>query len=607
MLQTMRNNAQGMIAKVIVGFIIVVFALWGVESIVNLGGGEKPVTTVGDYEIFKSDVQSKVAEQKAQLRQQFGEQYDENLFNEKMLEQSALEQLINEKVAQTQADEMGLYASKAVIDQMIMNTPSFQSNGKFDPEQFKLILRMNNFSVMQYRSMLADSIKQNQMRSAFMLSTIETPFSVKQKQALDNEQREYSYVTFTSEAFKSSVELTDEEIENAYQTNIDRYQNPEKVKIKYVLLSNDAIESEQEVTDEDLEIAYADYVQAQQDKEQRDSSHILFEVGDSRSEDEAIALANEAIARINGGESFADVAKAMSDDTGSAEMGGSLGVNARGAFDPAFDDALFALEKGEVSQPVVTEFGVHVIKADNIVAVDVPSLDAVRDELVASIQSEKAGFLLAERNQELANTAFSAESIDEVANASGLTVNETDFFSVTAGQGIASNDRLRRAAFEDNMKFDHEVSDLIETDNGSVVFAVSDYVESKPKPLAEVRAQIVARLTNEKALEMAKAKAEALVADNAAEATWVKASGTLRQATDAPRAAHQKAFAMVNGETGMVSTNNGFAVVRVDSVDQKSWEEMAVTDELQASVRNQNARDDMVSFQAWSKANTSIK
>lgn len=607
MLQTMRNNAQGMIAKVIVGFIIVVFALWGVESIVNLGGGEKPVTTVGDYEIFKSDVQSKVAEQKAQLRQQFGEQYDENLFNEKMLEQSALEQLINEKVAQTQADEMGLYASKAVIDQMIMNTPSFQSNGKFDPEQFKLILRMNNFSVMQYRSMLADSIKQNQMRSAFMLSTIETPFSVKQKQALDNEQREYSYVTFTSEAFKSSVELTDEEIENAYQTNIDRYQNPEKVKIKYVLLSNDAIESEQEVTDEDLEIAYADYVQAQQDKEQRDSSHILFEVGDSRSEDEAIALANEAIARINGGESFADVAKAMSDDTGSAEMGGSLGVNARGAFDPAFDDALFALEKGEVSQPVVTEFGVHVIKADNIVAVDVPGLDAVRDELVASIQSEKAGFLLAERNQELANTAFSAESIDEVANASGLTVNETDFFSVTAGQGIASNDRLRRAAFEDNMKFDHEVSDLIETDNGSVVFAVSDYVESKPKPLAEVRAQIVARLTNEKALEMAKAKAEALVADNAAEATWVKASGTLRQATDAPRAAHQKAFAMVNGETGMVSTNNGFAVVRVDNVDQKSWEEMAVTDELQASVRNQNARDDMVSFQAWSKANTSIK
>ena len=366
MLQTMRNNAQGMIAKVIVGFIIVVFALFGVESIVNLGGGEQPVAKVGDYEIFKADVQNKVAEQKAQLRQQFGEQYDESLFNEQLLEQSALEQLVNEKVAQTQADEMGLYASTAVIDQMIMNTPSFQSGGQFDAEQFKLILRMNNMSVLQYRALLADSIKQNQMRSAFMLSTIETPFSVKQQQALDNEQRQYSFATFESSAFKANVELSEEEIEAAYQENLDRYRNPEKVKVKYVLLAKDTFVGEQEVTEEDLDIAYSDFAQAEEAKEQREASHILFDTS-SRSESDAIALAEEAIARINGGESFADVAKDMSDDSGSADMGGSLGINARGAFDPAFDDALFALEEGNISQPVVSEFGVHVIKALSLI------------------------------------------------------------------------------------------------------------------------------------------------------------------------------------------------------------------------------------------------
>ena len=421
MLQTMRNNAQGMIAKVIVGFIIVVFALFGVESIVNLGGGEQPVAKVGDYEIFKADVQNKVAEQKAQLRQQFGEQYDESLFNEQLLEQSALEQLVNEKVAQTQADEMGLYASTAVIDQMIMNTPSFQSGGQFDAEQFKLILRMNNMSVLQYRALLADSIKQNQMRSAFMLSTIETPFSVKQQQALDNEQRQYSFATFESSAFKANVELSEEEIEAAYQENLDRYRNPEKVKVKYVLLAKDTFVGEQEVTEEDLDIAYSDFAQAEEAKEQREASHILFDTS-SRSESDAIALAEEAIGRINGGESFADVAKDMSDDSGSADMGGSLGINARGAFDPAFDDALFALEEGSISQPVVSEFGVHVIKANKVIATEVPSLDDVREELTAAVKAEKAGFLLAERNQELANTAFSAETIEEVASASGLTV-----------------------------------------------------------------------------------------------------------------------------------------------------------------------------------------
>ena len=543
MLQTMRNNAQGMIAKVIVGFIIVVFALFGVESIVNLGGGEQPVAKVGDYEIFKADVQNKVAEQKAQLRQQFGEQYDESLFNEQLLEQSALEQLVNEKVAQTQADEMGLYASTAVIDQMIMNTPSFQSGGQFDAEQFKLILRMNNMSVLQYRALLADSIKQNQMRSAFMLSTIETPFSVKQQQALDNEQRQYSFATFESSAFKANVELSEEEIEAAYQENLDRYRNPEKVKVKYVLLAKDTFVA---------------------------SLQNMIQMG-----------------------------------TGSADMGGSLGINARGAFDPAFDDALFALEEGSISQPVVSEFGVHVIKANKVIATEVPSLDDVREELTAAVKAEKAGFLLAERNQELANTAFSAETIEEVASASGLTVQETDLFSLASGVGVAANDSVRRAAFEDNMKLDREVSDLIETAEGSVVFTVAEYVEAKAKPLEEVRAQIVSRLTNQKALELAKADAEA--AKESGDATWSQASGTVRQATDAPRAVHQKAFSLVVGETELVSTTTGFAVVRVDSIDQKSWEEMAVTEELTTSVRNQNARDDMISFQAWSKANTTIK
>jgi peptidyl-prolyl cis-trans isomerase D len=487
---------------------------------------------------------------------------------------------------------------------MIMNTPSFQSGGQFDAEQFKLILRMNNMSVLQYRALLADSIKQNQMRSAFMLSTIETPFSVKQQQALDNEQREYSFATFESSAFKANVELSEEEIETAYQENLDRYRNPEKVKVKYVLLAKDTFVGEQEVTEEDLDIAYSDFAQAEEAKEQREASHILFDTS-SRSESDAIALAEEAIARINGGESFADVAKDMSDDSGSADMGGSLGINARGAFDPAFDDALFALEEGNISQPVVSEFGVHVIKASKVVAAKVPSLDDVRDQLTAAVKAEKAGFLLAERNQELANTAFSAETIEEVASASGLTVQETDLFSLASGVGVAANDSVRRAAFEDNMKLDREVSDLIETAEGSVVFSVADYVEAKAKPLEEVRAQIVSRLTNQKALELAKADAEA--AKESGDATWSQASGTVRQATDAPRAVHQKAFSLVVGETELVSTTTGFAVVRVDSIDQKSWEEMAVTEELSASVRNQNARDDMISFQAWSKANTTIK
>ncbi len=605
MLQTMRNNAQGIIAKIIVGFIIIVFALWGVESIVNLGGGERPVATVGDYEITRVQVQQKVAEQKNQLRRQFGDQYDEGLFNEKFLEQSAVEQLINERVAQTQADKLDLYASTSEIDQMIINTPAFQTAGEFDKEQFQLVLRMNGYSVAQYRAMLADSVRQNQVRAAFMLSTIDTPFEMQLRQALENEQRTFAYATVNASDFTDVVEVSDEDIQAYYDENVSRFLTPERARIRYVLLSREMIQDGQEVTDEDLEIAYSDYVADLSANEQRESAHILF-LTEDRSEAEAIELAEAARVRLDNGESFAAVAADVSEDGGSADMGGSLGINPRGAFDPAFDEALFALEEGDVSGPVVTEFGVHLIKAVSVEAVDTPALADVRDELVDVVKAEKAGFLFAERSQELANSAFSAETIEELAENSGLTVLESDYFTQTAGTGIAEADQIRRTAFDENMKLDRELSDLVEVEQGSLVFVVDDYQDARAKPLEEVRAQVVAALTSQKSLELASDKAEQMLSGDVS-VDWTEVTTTLRQATEAPRAAQQKAFALAEGESDIVSSPAGYTLVKVNSVDQKSWEDMAVTDDLRNAVRNQAARDDMVSYQAWSKANTEIE
>ena len=605
MLQTMRNNAQGIIAKIIVGFIIIVFALWGVESIVNLGGGERPVATVGDYEITRVQVQQKVAEQKNQLRRQFGDQYDEGLFNEKFLEQSAVEQLINERVAQTQADKLDLYASTSEIDQMIINTPAFQTAGQFDKEQFQLVLRMNGYSVAQYRAMLADSVRQNQVRAAFMLSTIDTPFEMQLRQALENEQRTFAYATVNASDFTDVVEVSDEDIQAYYDENVSRFLTPERARIRYVLLSREMIQDGQEVTDEDLEIAYSDYVADLSANEQRESAHILF-LTEDRSEAEAIELAEAARVRLDNGESFAAVAADVSEDGGSADMGGSLGINPRGAFDPAFDEALFALEEGDVSGPVVTEFGVHLIKAISVEAVDTPALADVREELVDVVKAEKAGFLFAERSQELANSAFSAETIEELAENSGLTVLESDYFTQTAGTGIAEADQIRRTAFDENMKLDRELSDLVEVEQGSLVFVVDDYQDARAKPLEEVRAQVVAALTSQKSLELASDKAEQMLSGDVS-VDWTEVTTTLRQATEAPRAAQQKAFALAEGESDIVSSPAGYTLVKVNSVDQKSWEDMAVTDDLRNAVRNQAARDDMVSYQAWSKANTEIE
>jgi len=288
----MRDNAQGMIAKVIVFFIIFVFALWGVESIVSLGGGTPATATVGDQEVTEADIVRTVEQQKANLRRQFGEQYDENLFNEKFLRQSALEQLIEQKVALVQADKLGLRAASSAIDETIVTIPAFQQDGRFDKEQFQNVLRMNGLSPLTFRASLADDIKTNQARAAFVLSSVETPFAVQISEALNNELRTFSFYEVNAKDLEASIELSDDDIQLAYEANKDRYKTEEQVRIQYVQLKRADIAAKQDVSEEELQAAYLDYQSRELAKEQRSSSHILIEANDDRNDADALALAS---------------------------------------------------------------------------------------------------------------------------------------------------------------------------------------------------------------------------------------------------------------------------------------------------------------------------
>jgi peptidyl-prolyl cis-trans isomerase D len=605
MLQTMRNNAQGMIAKVIVGFIIFVFAIWGVESIVTLGGGPKPAATVGGVDISEEEIARAVQQQKNELRRQFGEQFDENLFNDQMLRASALEQLINQTVAKVQADDMGLRASARLIDEMIVTTPAFQSDGIFDREQFINILRINGLTPLTYRAQLAESLKVNQARAAFILSSFTTPFDVKLQQALANEQRTISYYSVNAKDLTASVELTDEDIQAAYEANLENFMTPERVAIRYIEISRASIEKDQDVTDDDLTFAYEDHVAKLIAAEERSASHILLEIRDDRDETKALSLARELKARIDAGESFAAIAKEYSDDKGTADVGGDLGINLRGTFDPVFEDVLYALNEGEVSAPVETEYGIHLIRVDHINAPEIPSQESIRDELAAQVRKEKAGFAFAELIQEFSNTAFSAGSINELADVMNLTPQETGLFTMEKGEGVAAEEKVRREAFADNMKLDHELSSVIDLDDRAIVFAVSDYQESLAKPLDQVRAQVEARLTREKALAAANKKALAILAgDESVE--WQTATGTVMQNMGVARAVQQRAFTLAEGEADVVGTPEGYSVVKLDNVDRKDWKDMEVTEEAAQASRMQRSREDMISYQAWSKSVTDI-
>merc|ERR1712000_721737 len=289
-----------------------------------------------------------------------------------------------------------------------------------------------------------------------------------------------------------------------------------------------------------------------------------------------------------------------SDDIASANNGGSLGLTPKGSFVPEFDDALYSLPKGEVSKPVQTEFGYHGIRTDDIVAPQIKALADIKDELSENIKLAKAEAVYAERLQELSNLAFSGETIDAVAESIGLQPQSTELFSRQQGVGVAENEAVRQAAFSDEVMLDKQMSDVIETEEGALVVSVKDHVDASVLPLDVVRAQVEQSLLRERAVAKAQEVAEAVAAGNQ-EAEWTQVSATYTQSTEAPRAAQQKVFSLLEGKTAAVQTPGGYTVVKLDSVDGRDWKEMAVSDEATETKKKKTKK---TTVNKWKKTAT---
>ena len=608
MLQTIRDNSQSIIAKIIVGFIIIVFSLFGVESIVSLANSADDPVVVNGEAITENDIARRVEVQKNRLRQQFGQQFNEDMFGEGFLRQTAVEQLVEQKVAITKAQDLGGYISSKTIDKIILETPDFQLDGKFDPEQFKSILRRNGMSPLAYRQILTEELMANQVRIALGYSDTALPFEAERQAQLDSETRDYQFVVFKSADLKGDVELTDEEVQEYYQANESQFKTDEKVSIQFVELKNDQVAEDIAVDEDQIKAAYDDYLAQEKAKEERKASHILIEVNDEVSDEKAAAIAEEVALKAQT-EDFAALAQEYSNDDGSKAAGGDLGFSSRGSFVPEFEEALYALNKGEVSQPVLTEFGYHVIKLDDIRSPEVASLEDKRDEIVKQVQMAESRNAFAETAENLANKAFESDSIEDLANELELQLQATELFSREQGASIATNSNVRSKAFSEEVLTDGQISEVIEVaDDHVVVIAVKEHKLPETKPLADVKASIELRLTSQKATELAKQKADALLVDTNAEAEWQTVKGaTFADAKEAPAQVNKQAFALAKqeGQTTMVPLADGSAVVKLLAV---ATPEAVTADQQQKDIlARDKARGSLASYQSWAKDTSDIE
>lgn len=609
MLQTMRNNAQGTLAKIIVGFIIIVFGLWGVESIVTMGSGEQAAVEVDGVEITESDIARAVELQRANLSRQFGEQFNEDIFNDKFLRQAAVEQLISEKISLNQANKLGLTASARMIDETILGIPAFQEDGRFNREQYIDVLRMNGMSPLSFRNALANDIIVNQAQAGFALTGFTTPFSTKFKTALDAEERTFEFVELEAKNFKDKVSLSADDIEQAYNNSLERFAVPEKVSVKYIEIKRADIIAAQQVTDEELQAAYKEYKQRVSSKEQRQAAHILIETSD-RSLKDAKALAAELKQRIDQGESFDELASEYSDDIGSKDSGGDLGITLRGSFEESFENALYSLNEGEVSAPVETEFGVHLIRATKVITDDINPLAEMKETLEQEVRTAKAFDEYENKIHELSDLAFSVTSLDEAGKIASLPVKASVLFDRDNSEGlegvIASED-FREAAFAGNVLYDNEISSVIELADSALILAINEHKPESVKPLSEVKALVVDELTFARSLELAEQKAKDITEGNDSDIKWNKVTTTFAQTSEADRAIQQRAFSIKKGDIVSVAIQGGYAVVKLNQVDKKDWKDVTASEEQIAEELDASSRKALLSFQAWSKDNSKVK
>ncbi len=510
MLQNIRDNSQGWIAKTIIGIIVALMAFTGIEAIFQASGNNKQdVAKVNGEEITQTELSQAVDMQRRQLMQQLGKDFDASLLDEKLLRDAALKGLIDRKLLLQGAADSKFGFSEAALDQVILQTPEFQVDGKFNAERFDQVIRQLGYSRMQFRQMLTQEMLIGQVRAGIAGSGFVTDAEVLAFARLEKQTRDFATVNIKADP--AAVKLTDDEVKAYYDQHAKEFMTPDQVVIDYLELKKSSFFDQVSVKDDELHAAYEK--ETANLAEQRRAAHILIEVNDKVTEAQAKAKIEDIQARLAKGEKFEALAKEFSQDPGSANNGGDLGFAGPGVYDPDFETALYGLKQDQVSAPVRTTFGWHLIKLLGVEAPEVPSFASLKDKLTRELKAQQVEQRFVEATKQLEDAAFEASDLAQPASDLKLTVHTSAPFGREGGEGVAANRAVVTAAFSPEVLDEGANSSAIELDPETIiVLRAKEHLKPAQLPLENVAAAIRTQMTKERASAAAKAHADELIA-----------------------------------------------------------------------------------------------
>ncbi|MEH8017841.1 SurA N-terminal domain-containing protein [Rheinheimera muenzenbergensis] len=601
MLEKIREGSQGIIAKSILGLVILTFALAGVGSYLSTPA-EQNVAEVNGEKISRADFDQAFQSERARMQQQFGEMYaalaaDTAYMNN--FRNDVLERLINEKLEQQLATKLGLRVSDDQVRQAVRGMTEFQIDGSFNNDRYLALLRQNGFQPDQFRELMRSQMTRNQLLQGMVGSEFATAAEMQQLMKLQQQQRDIAFLRFNAADYTAQVELTDQLLQDYYVTNLPQFETEQKVAVEYIEISAASLASDVPVTAEEVDAYYQANKARYSREERRQVAHIMLESEEDNSEIQAQAEA--LLAQLQAGADFAALAKEKSADTFSAENGGVLDWLAAGDMDPQFEQAAFALtSEGALTDVVKSAYGYHIIKLVALEPAQVTPLAEVADDISQRIKQERASTAFYDLQQRLAEVSFEVpDTLEEAAQVTGQKVISTPLFSRSEATMPLATPVVLNKIFNADFIAEGLNSELIELDKEhAIVVRVKEQLAARTQSLDEVKVQVEAAVTAEQSALLAKQQAEQVLqaaAETGLAAQAEQLGRTLENSAATPRFGgsldgqiRAKAFAMARPQADkpaieLVELANGdVALVTVTAVTDAELTTVADNAQLKA-------------------------
>jgi peptidyl-prolyl cis-trans isomerase D len=515
------------LGAVLLGMLGLIFALWGAYGVVNISFSAPDYGLKVNDERVSIDTLNRAWQQRQAQFQQKLNGAEMSDAQKTLLQQQLLDEYVRQSLLRQRAQQSGYQVTDTQVREAVQSEPAFQLDGKYDPRVARNMLAQIGMTEDGYVAERREALQIGQLSQAIELSDFLTPAELDRIYALENEQRELRYALLTPDHFQAAVKIDDAKIKAWYDGHPNDYMSPESVRLQYAELQLDSIASQLTVTPQELQ-AYYDKNQTRYGEiEKRHAHHILIALpagADAKADAAALAKAQDVVAQLKGGKDFGELSKKYSADPGSATRGGDLGWADKATYVASFADALFSMQPGQISDPVKTQYGYHVIRLDEIRPAHVRSFDEAHAQIESEYRRDQAGEIFGDRQEQLQQKLESGAGtdLDALAKQFGLQTGEVkDFTRSSGGAPLGSKQDLLRAVFTEEVISSGKIAGPVAlADDHLVIFRVLEHHVPAPQPIASVRDEVIAAIRKSESTAAAKAAADEALKRLEAGSNW---------------------------------------------------------------------------------------